>query len=105
MSAVCGLSIGIISDNDFPICRRSDQEARRIRQHHQENVGSVALIEVKAAKKVGSRDFKGLLALEEENGFKQFFLVLQDLVETKSDKIHCLHLKTFVERLWFDKLF
>lgn len=89
--------------------RRRTESLGYWRSTHQQEVDFVianhTAIEVKAAKKVGARDLKGLLALEEENIFKQFFLISQDTVETKQGKIHCLHWKTFVEHLWSDKLF
>ena len=78
------------------------------RSMHQHEVDFIiddhTAIEVKATKKVTSRDMKGLLALQQENIFKYYYLVSQDPIETKQGKILCLHWKTFVKRLWDDEL-
>lgn len=60
-------------------------------------------IEVKATKRITPKDLKGLQALAEENVFKQFYLVSQDLQEAKYGDIHCLHWQTFMQKLWADE--
>ena len=79
------------------------------RSKHQHEVdftiGNHTAIETKASKRISTNDFKNLQVLEEENVFKQYYLVSQDPIEAKHGKIHCLHWKTFVERLWADALF
>ncbi len=68
-------------------------------------VGDHTAIETKATKRVNSRDLKGLQALKEENIFKHYFLISQDLIETKQDNIWCIHWKTFLEKMWADEIF
>jgi len=89
--------------------RRSKDSLGFWRSQHQHEVdftiGSHTAIEVKSRKKVSSSDLKGLIALKEENIFKQYFVVSQDPIETKQNSIHCLHWKTFLTRLWADELF
>lgn len=68
-------------------------------------VGNHTAIETKASKKISLQDFRGLYALQEEKIFKQYFLISQDPIETKKEGVHCLHWKTFLERLWVDELF
>ena len=79
------------------------------RSKHQHEVdftiGNHTAIETKSSKKVTNHDLKGLIALKEENIFRQYFLVSQDPIETKDDAIQCLHWKTFLTRLWADELF
>jgi predicted AAA+ superfamily ATPase len=61
-------------------------------------------IEVKATKKITPNDLKGLKYLEEENQHQAFYVVSNDPIEAKYGKIHCIHWKTFAERLWADDL-
>ncbi len=68
-------------------------------------IGNHTAVEVKATKKIAPSDLKGLLALEEEQIFKNYFIVSQDPIETKNGVIQCLHWKNFLNRLWADKLF
>lgn len=68
-------------------------------------IGDHTAIEVKASKKITSYDLKGLHALQEENVFKQFYVVSQDPIETKQQNITCLHWKTFMALLWAGKIF
>jgi len=78
------------------------------RSKHQHEVdfiiGNHTAIEVKATKKITSRDLKNLLALQEERVFKKFILVSQDTIETKKNSLWCMHWKTFMEQLWSNKL-
>ena len=62
-------------------------------------------IEVKATKKPGMRETKGLVALAEEKHFKSLLLVSHDPVNKKQGGIQFLHWRTFIERLWSDDLF
>ena len=79
------------------------------RSKHQHEVdftiGNHTAIETKASKKVNTTDYKGLIALQEEHVFKQYFLVSQDPIETKQGAIHSMHWETFLTRLWADNLF
>ena len=89
---------------------RRKQEAlgfwRSTHQHEVDfTIGNHTAIEVKASKKINTSDFKGLLALQEEEIFKNYFVVSQDPIEAKHGAIHCMHWKNFLTRLWADKLF
>ncbi len=68
-------------------------------------IGEHTAIEVKSSKRVSSRDSKGLIALQEEKVFKQFYLVSQDRTEMKKNNISYLHWKTFLSKLWNNELF
>lgn len=60
-------------------------------------------VEVKASRTVGSYDLKGLKALSEEKGLKNYVMVcLEDKVR-KIDGIEILPWKIFLERLWNDE--
>ncbi len=89
--------------------RRRQEPIHFWRSTHQHEVdfviGSHTAIEVKATRKVTAQDMKGLNAIKEENLFKQLILISQDPIETKHDKILCLHWKTFMTKLWEDALF
>ena len=67
-------------------------------------IGSEAAIEVKATTKVQKADVKNLLALQEEGVFKRYYLVTHDPVETLKDGVYFLHWRSFLERLWSNKL-
>ncbi|CAN5375223.1 ATP-binding protein [soil metagenome] len=67
-------------------------------------IGDHTAIETKASNKISTRDLKGLQTLQEEGICQQYFLISQDAVETKYGNITCLHWKTFLERLWEDKI-
>ena len=62
---------------------------------------SVGLVD-KATSKAVQDDFKGLLALqEEEKKFKHFVVVSRDPLETKSKTgIRCMYWEHFLTRLW-----
>ncbi len=66
-------------------------------------VGTKSAIEVKASKKVSTRDFKGLKYLNEENVFENFILVSQDPISTVTDGIKTMHWKNFLSDLWNDQ--
>jgi len=63
-------------------------------------IGDQVAIETKASKHISAYDLKNLKVLQEENIFKKYYLVSHDTVERKQDNIHCLHWKTFMEKLW-----
>ena len=67
-------------------------------------IGDETAIEVKASRRVGDRNGKGLRALQEEGVLKRFYLVSQDPVDRVSDDIHWIHWQTFLSRLWKGQL-
>ncbi len=79
------------------------------RSIHQQEVdfviGDHTAVEVKAARKVASGDVRGLLALREEKILKNFWMVSQDPVETRTGGVACLHYRSFLSRLWQGDLF
>lgn len=68
-------------------------------------VGDQLGIEVKSTRKVSSKDIRGLRALSEEIAPRRLLLVSHDPQETQDAKIHSMHWKLFLERLWNDELF
>ena len=66
-------------------------------------LGKKTAIEVKASKKIGRNDFKGLKYLKEEGVFQDFILVSQDPVSTRTDDILTLPWEKFLSDLWKDK--
>ena len=87
--------------------RRDDGLAywRSIHQHEVDFiVGDHTAIEVKATRKVSSRDLRGLQAIAEENRFRQLLLVSEDRIEATYGAIRCLPWSRFTEALWTDKL-
>ncbi len=78
------------------------------RSTHQHEVDFIiddqVAIEVKASKKITERDLKNLLVLQEEKIFQKYFLISQDINETKKGDIHCMYWKNFMELLWADKI-
>lgn len=68
-------------------------------------IGDHTAIEVKVTPKASQKDFKGLKALKEEGGFKNFYLVTQDRIPSKKEEITQIYWETFLERLWNDTLF
>jgi uncharacterized protein len=66
-------------------------------------VGETTALEVKASKKVSSRDFKGLRALNEEGIFKNLLLISQDPINTKDGVFQALYWEGFLDRLWNDE--
>ena len=67
-------------------------------------IGDEVAIEVKSTKKINKDDFVGINALKEEGVFKSFFIVSSDPVDIVRDGVHCLHWKTFLQRLWADQV-
>ncbi len=65
--------------------------------------GTKTAIEVKAAKKVGKNDFKGLKYLNEEGVFQTLILVSQDPVGTRTGNILAIPWQKFLSDLWKDK--
>ncbi len=63
-------------------------------------IGRETAIEVKSAKKVSNRDFKGLKLLAEENVFSRFILVSQDRVNRKYGQFHAVYWEDFLKDLW-----
>jgi predicted AAA+ superfamily ATPase len=63
-------------------------------------IGTHAAIEVKATTKLKSDDFKGLLALIEENKFKKYYLISNDPLERVVENIVCMRWNTFFAALW-----
>jgi uncharacterized protein len=88
--------------------RRSNSSLSYWRSTHGHEVdfliGEKIAVEVKSSQRVTSADFKGLKVLSEEEIFSDFYLVSQDLVETKKGNIHAIHWKKYLERLWSDKI-
>ena len=66
-------------------------------------LGTKTAIEVKASRRVNKTDFGGLRYLDEERVFKNFILVSQDPVSTKTGKFQALHWEKFLRDLWVDK--
>ena len=63
-------------------------------------LGSEIAIEVKATSRATDHDLKGLLALQEENLCKKFFLVSMDEFERTKNGIQFLHISSFLKKLW-----
>jgi uncharacterized protein len=87
--------------------RRTDGLAywRSTHQHEVDFiVGDHTAIEVKATRRVGKRDLRGLSALAEERRFKSLLLVSEDRIEATHGDIRCVPWRTFVDELWGDRL-
>ncbi len=67
-------------------------------------VGDFAAIEVKASKRLASRDYSGLKALKEEKIFKKYYLASMDSVYAHHDGIECLQIELFLKKLWSGEL-
>lgn len=67
-------------------------------------IGEEFAVECKASQRVTDRDAKGLYRLKEERKFKKFFLVSLDPVERKSEGVHYIPYRKFIEMLWSEKL-
>lgn len=67
-------------------------------------VGNTYAFEVKAAKRIGNEDFKGLSALAEEKIFKKYYLISHDPLPRVTNNIICLPWQDFIEALWADKI-
>jgi predicted AAA+ superfamily ATPase len=68
-------------------------------------IGDHVAVEVKATRRVGTSDLRGLTALAEEKIVRQLFLVSEDPMETRRGAIRCLPWRTFLDELWADQLF
>jgi predicted AAA+ superfamily ATPase len=67
-------------------------------------IGDHVAVEVKATRKVGQADLRGLIALGEEKIVRHLFLVSEDPLETRHGPIRCLPWRRFLDELWGDKL-
>jgi len=63
-------------------------------------VGDESAIEVKAKSNVGSRDLRGLRALQEENRLKNYTVVSLEPVERRINDIRILPWQVFLRELW-----
>lgn len=63
-------------------------------------IGDHTAIELKASKKVSMRDARGLLALREENQFRNYIVVSTDPSVRQEDQILFLPWQEFLHRLW-----
>ena len=61
-------------------------------------------VEVKAAERTNEKHLHGLYALMEEKICKKYFLISQDKIARKIDKIEIIYWKTFLEMLWHDEI-
>jgi len=68
-------------------------------------IGDEIAVEVKSTRKINKDDFAGINALREEGILKAFFIVSNDPVDIVKDGVNCLNWKTFLQRLWADRLF
>ncbi len=68
-------------------------------------VGEHTAIEVKATKRVTSKDLSGLYALKEEKIFKNFYLISQDPLSREENGVRCLSFEKFLKVLWNGDLF
>ncbi len=66
-------------------------------------IGTETAIEVKASQRVSHRDLRGLKALKEENIFKKYILVSQDMINTRKGNFQTLYWAKFLKDLWADK--
>ena len=67
-------------------------------------VGEQVAIEVKGAKKISSKQLKGLQLLMEEKKMKHYYLVSQDPIASKQNGIFVLPWENFLKRLWDGKV-
>ncbi len=65
-------------------------------------IGEKTAIEVKASKRISRSDFQGLKYLKEEGIFRNFVLVSQDPIHSRTDEILALHWQKFLTDLWKD---
>lgn len=63
-------------------------------------IGDHTAVEVKASRRIGVSDLRGLEALAEEKIVRHLFLVSEDPVETKRGAIRCLPWQRFLDELW-----
>jgi predicted AAA+ superfamily ATPase len=88
--------------------KRLNEKLYYWRSTHQHEVDFIIddsiAIEVKATKKITPQDLKNLQCLGEEKTFKKLLLISHDNNEAKYGHIHCLHWKSFLEKLWSGEL-
>lgn len=89
--------------------RRRFEELRYWRSQHGQEVdlviGEKLAIEIKASRRVGRRDLKGLLALREEKPGMRFLVVAQEPHARRTEEgIEVLPVEDFLRRLWEDEL-
>jgi predicted AAA+ superfamily ATPase len=63
-------------------------------------IGNRVAIEVKSKERATFRECSGLLALQEENTFKTYFLVSRDPTRRKENGITFVHYRDFLRQLW-----
>ncbi len=68
-------------------------------------VGNEIAIEVKSTGKVSSNHLKGLKAIREEKIISSFYIITNDPINRIDDNINILHWKSFLEKLWSNKIF
>ncbi|MBN1905991.1 MAG: DUF4143 domain-containing protein [Deltaproteobacteria bacterium] len=67
-------------------------------------IGEDVAIEVKSSQRVTPSDDKGLKALNEEEKYKDLYLISQDPVASKNENINTIHWEDFLEKLWQGKI-
>lgn len=67
-------------------------------------IGEDVAIEVKSSQRVTPSDYKGLKALNEEEKYKDLYLISQDPVASKNENINTIHWKDFLEKLRHGKI-
>lgn len=68
-------------------------------------IGNQIAIEVKSTKKVANKHLKGLRYLMEENKVEKYYLISFDPIALKTDAIHVLPWKKFLNDLWSGNIF
>lgn len=78
----------------------------RSQSHHEVDflVGETHAFEVKATNQIKQDDFKGLIALAEENIFEKYYLISHDPIPRIVNNIICLPWLDFIEQLWSNKI-
>jgi hypothetical protein len=66
--------------------------------------GPRSTAEVKSAKKIDSKDLRGLNALAEEKSHKNYICVSHDSVERREGIVWCMPWQMFMKRLWSDRI-
>ena len=67
-------------------------------------LGNNCAIEIKATKKVDTKDLRGLHALADEKSHKNFICVSHDPIERKEGDVWCMPWQSFMTRLWNDEM-
>lgn len=62
-------------------------------------------IEVKASKRIATKDMHGLRLISNEAKFRNLLIVSHDEIASVQDGIRAVHWRTFVQELWSGKLF